>query len=316
MGGRRPGGGRGVSSVSWVADCPAKINLTLRVVARRPDGYHELDTVFQAIDLWDRLELVPRDDDRLTLACDDARVPTDDRNLVLRAADGFRRAWAPRGRGADFRLHKAIPMQGGLGGGSSDAAGALLLCGRHWGVEPGRPALERLASGLGADVPFFLTGGTARGTGRGDRIEALRFAGEVGLLLGLPPHGIPTREVFEDLGARLTLPPIGVSVRSLSEHKWPGDNDFSVVANDLEAVVFDRWPDLRRFRDALITEGAQGAALSGSGSTVYGVFPDAERRRGAEVALGARFPTWKLLATRTVSGGPRIVPRDTRRGPA
>ncbi|NIS29848.1 MAG: 4-(cytidine 5'-diphospho)-2-C-methyl-D-erythritol kinase, partial [Actinobacteria bacterium] len=177
-----------------VAECPGKINLLLRVVDRRPDGFHELDTVFQTIDLRDRLEIGPGEG--LRLICDDPGIPCDESNLVLRAVRLLERDVARRPLQASLVLRKSLPAQAGLGGGSSDAAGALLLGCRFWGLEPSPEELERLAAELGADVPFFLVGGTARGTGRGDRIEALEPLPETPLILGFPPFGVSTAEVF------------------------------------------------------------------------------------------------------------------------
>ena len=283
--------------------CPAKVNLELHVLGRRTDGFHELDTVFQAVDLWDELSIGPSDE--LVLECDAPGIPIDDRNLVLRAAlllRGRHHAGVP---GARFRLRKSIPVQAGLGGGSSNAAAALLLCDRHWGLGMARADLEAAARELGSDVPYFLTGGTARGRGRGDRVDALPFVGEGAVLLGCPPFGIPTSEVFGRVSARLTRFGNGVSVPILSAHKWPEDNDFGFLANDLEAVVFEGWPELKVFRDALLEAGARAALLSGSGSTVYGVFPGSAAAARAAKPVRTRFPQWRVIETRFVQGGVR-----------
>lgn len=286
--------------------CPAKINLALRVLDRRPDGYHELDTVFQAIDLWDEIEVEPGDG--LRLECDDPRL-SDDSNLVLEAARLLAAECGPSQGGATLRLTKRIPLQAGLGGGSSDAAGALLLCARHWGLDLDTDRLHDLARRLGADVPFFLVGGTARGRGRGDRIEPLPFAGPLPLLLGQPPFGLATGEVFRRASERLTLPGIGVSLPAVSAHKWLQDNDFGFLANDLEGVVYEDWPELERFRDALRAVGARAALLSGSGATVYGIFDSDESIERAVAALAGRFRDWRLRVTRAIDGGVRVAGR-------
>jgi 4-diphosphocytidyl-2-C-methyl-D-erythritol kinase len=279
--------------------CPAKVNLALRVIDHRPDGFHELDTVFQTIDLWDRLEATPAGS--LSLTCSDPSLPTDERNLVIRAARRFRQMLdLPERLGARFHLEKAIPAQGGLGGGSSDAAGAIILLERLWDVRLADEARRGLAVSLGADVPFFLTGGTARGRGRGDRIEPLPPLAEWALVLGLPAFGVPTAEVFRGVRDRLTLPGNGVNLPRLFAHKWPGEKDFWFAGNDLESVVFPRFPVLRVFRDTLLAEGARAALLSGSGSTVFGVFaPDDDLPRTVE-RLAKRFREWRVVLTRTV----------------
>ena len=288
-----------------VAVCPGKINLGLRVLGRRTDGYHELDTVFQAIDLWDTIVLRPAHE--LTLTCDDPHVPTDATNLVLRAAMLVRERAARGAPGAVLELRKAIPVQSGLGGGSSDAAGALLLCARHWGVELASAELLDLARGLGADVPFFLVGGTARGTGRGDRIESLEFVGSLALVLGLPPFGVSTAEAFAGLRSVLTPDSNDVSFRPVSGLKWKGPNDFARMGNDLERVVFPRWPAIAEFRDDLIVRGARHARLSGSGSTVYGVFADEAEARAVARDLRLRYAGWRVLVTRSIDAASHVI---------
>jgi len=156
-------------------------------------------------------------------------------------------------------------------------------------------------------VPFFLTGGTARGTGRGDRIEPRPFMGEKPVLLGLAPFGISTSEAFSGLAERLTLPRNGVSLPVLSAHKWPVENDFRSAVNDLEQVVFGLKPELARFRDALLREGAKSALLSGSGSAVYGLFDDDCARDLVADRLRDRFSGWRLVGTRTVQGAAHVV---------
>ena len=288
-----------------VAWCPAKVNLSLRVLGRRDDGYHELDTYFQAIDLWDRIEVRPHD--RLSLACDDARVGEGPDNLVLRAATALRGLAPVPGVGAAFRLTKRIPVQGGLGGGSSDAAGTLLLCARLWNVDPGPERMQALAEALGADVPFFLFGGTAHGTGRGDRIRPVPYLGDLPILLGVPAFGMSTREVFAALGERLTPQAAGVSVRAFSGPKCRGDNDFSFMINDLESVVFAARGELRTFRDALVDAGALGALLCGSGSSVFGLYPEGFDLAPVARGLRERFARWTVVATRAVARGAYVA---------
>jgi 4-diphosphocytidyl-2-C-methyl-D-erythritol kinase len=285
---------------------PAKVNLSLRVLGRRADGFHELDTVFQAIDLWDRLEMTAGDE--LKLTCDLPELSCDRDNLVLRAAELLLTRHGEGSRGGTIHLSKAIPVSGGLGGGSSDAAAALVLCSRFWGLHLERPELVELAAELGADVPFFLHGGTARGLGRGDLIEPLEFAGPTPLLLGVPPYGISTAEVFSRLSSRLTHPSNGVNLPALSAHKLRLEKDFWLPTNDLEGVVFEGWPALREFRDALLAVGADRALLSGSGSTVYGAFDDDAGLRVAMTRLRKEFEEWKLIPTRAVARAVETVP--------
>jgi len=286
-----------------IAKCPAKVNLLLRVLGLRPDGYHELETVFQAVAVWDTLEAELADD--LTLAVDSPGVPDDDRNLVLRAAHLLRRFAGTRA-GARLHLRKTIPVGGGMGGGSSDAAGALALLDRLWSVGAGVDDLLRVASSIGADVPFFLVGGTALGRGRGDVVTRLPDLDETPLLLAVPPFPISTAEVyrrFRGSGNRLTPLSNDVSVPRLSTLKLPGGNDFGFVANDLEEVVFEGWPELREFRDAALGAGAERAVVSGSGSTVFGIFREHPPVRHAIEVLRHGFVAWDLRSCRTIPEG-------------
>jgi 4-diphosphocytidyl-2-C-methyl-D-erythritol kinase len=286
------------------ARCPAKVNLALRVLGRRRDGYHEIRTVFQAIDLCDTMEARPARD--LCLTCDEPDLPCDASNLVLRAACLLREHCGV-GEGAEIRLRKRIPIGGGLGGGSSDAAGTLLALSALWRLGLGIEALTPLAARLGADVPFFLHGGTAEGTGRGDRIRPIEFAGPRLLLLGLPPFGVSTSEAYSWTDAHLTLPAKDVSVRRSTAGKLPPENDFRWGVNDLEGGVFERWPGLLAFRDDLLRGGARLALLSGSGSTVFGVFDDSGPLRQAAESLAARYPGWRLLPARAVPDAAHLV---------
>lgn len=244
-----------------VAEAFAKVNRSLVVLGRRPDGYHELDTVFQAVGLTDRLTF--EESDGLTLEVDDPSVPAGPENLVLRAARALAERAGVKPRAA-ITLEKRIPAGGGLGGGSSDAAVTLAGLSTLWGLElpPGR--LEDIGGALGSDVPFFLHGGTARGLGRGERIEPLPDLPPGGVVLVMPPFPVATADVFRRLGAPEW------DGRPADE-PWPGGVP---DRNDLEPAAEALFPALREIREALGAAGAVQARLSGSGSTVFGLFPD------------------------------------------
>jgi 4-diphosphocytidyl-2-C-methyl-D-erythritol kinase len=249
--------------------------------------------------------------DGLSMGCDDPSLPTDEGNLVLRAALALRKAFPPPGGlgGARLELRKRIPAGAGLGGGSSDAAGALLLLSRLWRLPLEERDLQQVAVGLGADVPFFLRGGTARGTGRGDQIHPLPFVGEVPLLVGTPPFPISTATVYRRYAERLTPAGNDVRVNGFSYRLNPsGEKDLSAVpVNDLEQVVFHDYPELRVFRDALRAAGARSALLSGSGSSVFGTFRDPVELDDATTRLVERFERWTLLGTRATPMGVHLV---------
>jgi 4-diphosphocytidyl-2-C-methyl-D-erythritol kinase len=291
---------------AWRALCPAKVNLGLRVLGRRSDGFHEIVTIFQAIELVDVLTYEPSE--TLTLAVSHPLVPADDSNLVVRAARLLQaKVDTARPRGAKLTLHKSIPVGGGLGGGSSNAAGALILLNEVWRLGLDRPAMSRFAAELGSDVAFFLQGGTALGTGRGETIETLPPIAERAVLLGIPPFGLSTAEVYRALAAPLTARKADVTVPPLFVKLAEG-NDFALAKNDLEGAAFRLREELVAFRDALTRSGAELALLSGSGSTVFGLFGAGNDLTSMAIDLGDEFPTWTVRASKTSASGVRIVP--------
>jgi 4-diphosphocytidyl-2-C-methyl-D-erythritol kinase len=271
----------------------AKINLSLEVVGRRPDGYHELRTVFQTVSLADTLTFEVLETDDIRLECNRPELATDERNLVVRAARALQAA-AGVTRGVAIRLEKNIPMEAGLGGGSSDAGAALLALRRLWQAEIADDALLAIAASLGADVPFFLYGGTALGTGRGDVIEPLPDVEVPVLLLVNPNVAVPTAPVFRSLNMPLTSPE-----PSRIFTAFPPDGEGrSAFVNDLEVPVFRDFPVVGEVRETLAAHGATVARMSGSGSTVFGFFENAMAGADAEKALAERG--WRVWSCRSV----------------
>ena len=246
----------------------AKINLGLRVLGRRPDGYHELNTTLQTIDLAD--EIVMEECPSLSLTVEGRYpVPADEKNLVMRAAKAL--SERHQGHGARITLAKSIPPGSGLGGGSSNAAATLLGLDRLWGLEADPGVLYAIARRLGMDVPFFLFGGTCRGVGRGDEILPLPDRDPWPLVVVWPGVGLSTREVYEALPLSLTRPRILSSMKGFVPGRGV-ENRTPEVVNDLEETAFEKMPALRRLKDQLIGSGALAAAMSGSGSAVFGLF--------------------------------------------
>jgi 4-diphosphocytidyl-2-C-methyl-D-erythritol kinase len=272
----------------------AKINRNLAVLAARPDRYHELRTVFQSLALHDTL-VFDRTGGGFTVACDTPGVPVDERNLVWSAA---RLVWQAAGRAGDpvgrVEIVKRIPAQGGLGGGSSDAAAALVGWNRLWGAGLTPDATVDLAARLGADVPFFLCAGTALGTGRGDRLQPLDDAPPRWVVLVMPAFGVSTPEAFgwwdEDVGHAAAPGPAATD---------PMGRDPLAVFNDLEAPVMRRHPELAEIRDRLRRAGARDAAMTGSGSTMFGLF-DTEALAG-KAAADLGDGRWRVAVTRTAT---------------
>jgi 4-diphosphocytidyl-2-C-methyl-D-erythritol kinase len=272
----------------------AKINLCLHVVGRRPDGYHELRTIFQAISLHDTLELSRTSKPGIFLETTDATLPAGPENLVYRALENLGCEVGFRG-GIRARLEKRIPVARGWGGGSSDAAAALIGMLR---LTKKRLPLDRLiaiAAGLGADVPFFLFGGRALAVNRGDEIYPLDDLPKRTIVVVSPRNiGVNTKEAYQWMSAELTKSPKPPNIWGFCALCWSRQG---TVSNDFEAPVFSRHPRLGEIRDGLLKRGAANAALAGSGSAVFGVFRNpAQARRAARA-----FPEDSVFVVETLS---------------
>ncbi len=273
--------------MTFALEAFAKVNRSLVVLGRRPDGFHEIDTLFQTIDLSDEIRF--GEDGALSLSAQGMGLAANADNLVLRAAQVLS-AHAGVVRGARIRLVKRIPVGAGLGGGSADAAATLLGLNELWRLGLDIEELSCVAASVGSDVPFFLFGGRARGTGRGERIEPLPDAPDETLVLFLPPFGMATPEVYRALGAGAAPDPLPPRV----------DAGMLPDRNDLEAAAERLRPEVASLRSALLAEGAVTARLSGSGSTVFGVFREDGAARVAAAALGRRERV-RTLVVRTLS---------------
>jgi len=267
----------------------AKVNLGLEVLGTREDGYHELRTIFQTIDLHDDVVLrrQPRD---VTVRCDHPLVPNDATNLAVRAAEALRRH-ARIDEGVAIEIRKRIPVAGGLGGGSSNAATVLVGLDRMWKIGLGRDGLHRLARTLGADVPYFLLGGTALGLARGDEVYPLWRQVKGHVVVVDPGIPLSTPAVFRRKDAALTPRKNSSSIFYFVSRDLEGEGAWRFLTNDLEEAALVEAPALarqvQRIRAVLVREGARLAALSGSGSTYFGFFSEADRARRAQSALAA-----------------------------
>jgi 4-diphosphocytidyl-2-C-methyl-D-erythritol kinase len=261
----------------------AKVNLALHVLGRRADGYHELDTLFAFTEAGDELEAEPTATLSLKIAGPFAAALDPEDNLVLRAAETLKRLYAVD-QGAALRLDKRLPVAAGLGGGSADAAAALRLLVRLWGIEAAEPDLLDLAATLGADVPACLLSRTVRGQGKGDRLVPARLSlGGTPILLVNPGAALPTAEVFN----RWTGPGSG-----------PLPDDPLAGGNDLEPAALAIAPAIGDVLDRLgACPGLRLARMSGSGATCFGLFESEAARDSADAAIGAERPAWWRLAT-------------------
>jgi 4-diphosphocytidyl-2-C-methyl-D-erythritol kinase len=272
----------------------AKINLTLRVLGVRPDGYHELRTVFQSIALHDTLIFAPAK--AFSLECDDPKCPADETNLVWRAAEAMWRAAGKKGElsGVRVRLQKRVPMLAGLGGGSSDAAATLRVLAAMWKVKD--EAVADIARGLGADVAFFLAGGTALGVERGDVLFPLADWPSAYVVLALPGIGVSTKDAYGWFDEAEKKSGSGAFFRKPKKGSRP--RPFPDMWNDLQAPVAARHPDVARLAGLLSRAGASYAAMSGSGSAVFGLFDTDRAARRAVRGLAGECQA--ALLTRTL----------------
>ena len=278
----------------------AKINLNLRVLGRREDGYHEIRTIFQTITLHDTLAFESLDRPRLELFCAAPGIPTDESNLVVRAGAALRARFGIGG-GARIGLEKRIPVGGGLGGGSADAAVALLGLSQLWEVQADAAELTAIGARLGADVPFFLRGGTALGVGTGTKVQPLDDVPATPLVVVAPGVTVSTAEAYKALNATALTKeePAAILPISRAEAQITA-SPCGVMHNDFEAAVFRLEPEIERARDRLLETGARCALLSGSGASVFGVFDDAEDRERAVRALNGET-RWQIFPCETLS---------------
>jgi 4-diphosphocytidyl-2-C-methyl-D-erythritol kinase len=250
----------------------AKINLGLGVLAERPDGFHEIRTIYQIIALHDRLEIsLRRAGEGIRLECDSPVIPSGPENLVYRACDLWRRACG-FGGGVRVRLEKVIPAGSGLGGASSDAAATLEGLERLTGEKLPWPTRFSLAAQLGSDVPLFLLGGRVLGCGRGEEVYPLPDLPPRKCLVVFPGFPVSTAEAYREVDSRLTSQGKPRTINNVGA--WPQFPllDWGPAENDFEPVVFAKWPELARLKAHLIRAGAEIASLTGSGSAVYAVF--------------------------------------------
>lgn len=285
----------------------AKINFYLDVLNKRADGFNDIETIFQTVSLCDRLTL--RDaESGLNLSCDDPGLAQEADNLVLKAGRALL-AHAGRDFGAEMRLEKRIPVAAGLAGGSGDAAAALVGLNALWRLGLDDETLSRIALTLGSDVPYCLRGGTALATGRGELLEALPEVPKTWLVLVHPPVGVSAGWVYTHprLERSKEAPTAGRTPRFARALEALARGDFAAaVFNRMEPVVFEAHPSLAALKRHLLDLGASAAAMSGSGSTIFGVFAsETAARAAAEAIADVRVTVAHTVATGVVidSGG-------------
>lgn len=277
---------------------PGKVNLFLEVGAVMPDGYHELATAFQAVSLYEDVWATASDDFTIevTGSVDTSGVPLDDRNLALRAARLLARKTGQAG-GVHLHVRKGVPVAGGMGGGSADAAAALVACDALWGTELTNAQLHQLAARLGADVPFSLHGGTAVGTGRGDELSAALARGRFEWVFATDAEGLSTPDVYTELDAHrerrrtdIAPAPTQPLVDPDVLHALRAGDPVRLAAclrNDLQAAALNLRPELAEVLELGESAGALAGIVSGSGPTVAFLCEDPEAALDVRVALAA-----------------------------
>ncbi len=270
---------------------PAKINLFLRVIRKRPDGYHDLASLMCCVGLYDVISIAPGGSD-IRVSCGHPQVPEDERNLAWRAADLFFSRRGVHG-GARISIVKNIPVAAGLGGGSSDAAAVLLGLNRLWDDRLSESELMALGRRLGADVPYLIYRKPALATGIGDRLEPFDGLPRAPVVLVNPGIEVSTAWAYKNLNLRLTKQPKQLNYSSFGNKKF----SFATgLHNDLEAVTLPRFPVIREVKARLTDMGARGALMSGSGPTVFGIFADMRTAREAKGRLAAQR-SWRVFLT-------------------
>ena len=259
---------------------PAKVNLSLRVVRRREDGFHEIESLMCPVSIFDTLDIITREEAGLEFVCDDPSLPTGDDNLVVRAAKlfGAKCGLEPRVR---IALTKRIPHGAGLGGGSSDAATTLLGLDELFGTRLSRETLAAMAAELGSDIPFFIYQSAAIIRGRGEHVESVQFSHKLPLLLIKPPFGVPTPWAYKRWRDSQEIPGVRYGAQ---EFEW------GTLVNDLERPVFEKYVFLADVKSWLLEQPeVAGALMSGSGSTVFAVLKSKENAAALGDRIAAEF---------------------------
>ena len=291
-----------MSTLALTVPSFAKINWSLRILGRRPDGHHEIQTLLQTVSLCDELRFALRPDRDVTLSCNDPLIPVDDSNLIIRAAAVLRHRFKIT-RGVDIRLEKRIPAKGGLGGASSNGAMAMLALDRLWNLKMELSELIEIGATLGADVPFFLVGGQALATGTGTDLRSLRNDNRASkhLLIVTPRAVVATLDAYRSLRAPALTSNSDDSILSSSRvDDILRATDPYMLHNDFEDVIFKSEPEIERVKKALNAVGARGSLLAGSGSSVFGIFENEYSQGRAAQALRTEIG-WRIFAAVTIS---------------
>jgi len=249
----------------------AKINLGLNILKKRDDGFHEIETIFQQVDLFDEIQ-IQLTDGPIEVVTEHPEVPAGKANIGYQAAKLLKDEFNIR-QGVRLRIQKNIPVGAGLGGGSSDAAAILKYLNQKWDINLDRSNLAQLSTRIGSDVPFFIYGGTMLATGRGEILVAVEIPIDYKILLIFPNFSVSTKWAYKNFKINLTNTEKNIKLANIVFKNILLDDLRSCLHNNLETVVFEQYQQLKEIKDKLYQLGARYASMSGSGSAVYGLFP-------------------------------------------
>ncbi len=279
----------------------AKINLFLRVLGRRKDGFHEIETVFHGIGLGDDITITPTETKsvEVSMALDgiEGEIPEPKDNLVRLSADALLKLGAIN-PGIAIEIKKRIPISAGLGGGSGNAAGVLVLLNELWGAGHDAPRLLALAGGIGADIPYCIGGGTVLGSGKGEKLTRIPAPATMWFVLGITSKPLSTAAVYGIWREGLSGPGMGSAPLVLALGEGDTEEAARLIRNDLEPPAFTLMPELAEKKLAMIEAGALGAALSGSGPTIYGVARDEAHAEEMAAEVGGSFDETVVVSSR------------------
>jgi 4-diphosphocytidyl-2-C-methyl-D-erythritol kinase len=277
---------------------PAKVNLRLEVLEKRPDGYHEIRALVQRISLSDKLRISLKENEGISVTTDSPHLPIGEENLAYRAASSLLEAAQMRA-GIGLHIQKEIPISSGLGGGSSNAATILMGLNRILKLNFSKEQLMEIGTRIGADVPFFILEGTAIATGIGEKLQPVEIRRSIWLVLVNPSWEVSTRWAYEGLNFKLTKRSIHITLPAFFHDIG---HVASILHNDLETITIAAYPEIDGIKRELVSHGAAGSLMTGSGPTVFGLFPQKRDAQGAYRRLKAQYAErgWGVYLAKTI----------------
>ena len=277
----------------------AKLNLGLFILGVRDDGFHEIETILQQIDLNDEIEVKLTDSSQIEFSCDHPDLQEANSNLCVRAANVLKQTTGIQ-KGAQIYLSKTIPMGAGLGGGSSNAAVVLLCLNKLWGLNLSAQELQAIASQLGSDIPFFILGGTAVATGRGNLLRPAKLTGEPTIVVVFPKISVSTKWAYKQVNLSLTIKEKNITLASFNDINYSNVDFVKSLKNEFEEIVFTEYPLLEQIKKQINQSKAIYTSMSGSGSAIFGIFEKEEDALEVKRFFQNEYPTF---VTRPINWG-------------